>query len=250
MSSLPAGTLSCAMVFAHTGPAWRGVLAGLAICTLTAFGFQVNDILDFRKDQAAGVKRPIATGMVSRSGAKLFALALLLVTFAFSAWVGAGWKVLAVTALALVLYTPSARKLPLVKGLYVAGLCVVPLYYGSQVTAAQSAWYLYAVMAIFIVGREALMDSNEMQGDWSAGMVTVAVLFGETRTKWAGIWVMALSLVVMVAVSGGGIARVWAAIALVSLLSVFIWPRLDDSKRIALSRIPMLAAAVAIALTT
>jgi 4-hydroxybenzoate polyprenyltransferase len=250
MSSLVPGTLSCAVVFAKAGPSLRGILAGLAMCALAAFGFQVNDILDFRKDRAAGVERPIATGMVSRSGAALFALALLIITFALSAWVGSGGKVLSVSALALVLYTPSARRLPPIKGLYVAGLCVAPLYYGSQVAAAQYAWYPYALLAIFIVGREALMDSHEMRSDRSAGMVTVAVLLGEIRTKWAGIWAMALSLVALVAVCGGGGARVSAAIALVSLLGVLIWPRLDDGRRIELSRIPMLAAAISLAWTT
>jgi 4-hydroxybenzoate polyprenyltransferase len=250
MSSLVPGTLSCAVVFAKAGPSLHGILAGLAMCALTAFGFQVNDILDFRKDCAAGVERPIATGMISRSGAAWFAVALLVITFALSAWVGAGGKVLAVSALALALYTPSARRLPLMKGLYVAGLCVAPLYYGSQVAAAQYAWYLYALLAIFIVGREALMDSHEMRSDRSAGMVTVAVLFGKTRTRWAGIWAMALSMAVIVAVCGGGIARVSATIALASLLVVFIWPHLDDGKRIGLSRIPMLAAAISLAWTT
>lgn len=247
MSSLVPGALSCAVVFVKAGPSLRGILAGLAICTLTAFGFQVNDLLDFRKDQVAGVKRPIATGMVSRSGATLFAFALLLVTFALSVWVGPGGKLLAVLALALVLYTPTARKLPLIKGLYVAGLCLAPLYYGSIVSSAQYAWHSYAFLAVFIVGRETLMDSNEMRGDRSAGMVTVAVLFGETCTKWAGVWAMALSMAVFVAVSGGGMARVSAVIGLVSLLLVFMWPRLDDAKRIELSRIPMLAGVVTIA---
>jgi 4-hydroxybenzoate polyprenyltransferase len=247
MSSLVPGATSCGVVFARAGFSVRGILAGLAMCALTAFGFQVNDILDFRKDRSAGVKRPIAAGAISRSGGVLFALVLLAFTFALSAWIGIGGKVLALTALALVLYTPSARKLPLIKGLYVAGLCLVPLYYGSQVGATQYPWQPYALMAMFIVGREALMDSSEIRGDRSAGMVTVAVLFGETRSKWGGIWVMALSLVVLVAVSSGRTARLSAAVAVVALLCVFVWPRLDDGKRIELTRIPMLAAALAIA---
>ena len=124
---------------------------------------------------------------------------------------------------------------------------MAPLYYGSIVSSAQYAWHSYAFLAVFIVGRETLMDSNEMRGDRSAGMVTVAVLFGETCTKWAGVWAMALSMAVFVAVSGGGMARVSAVIGLVSLLLVFMWPRLDDAKRIELSRIPMLAGVVTIA---
>jgi len=247
MSSLIPGFLSWAVVFVKAGFSLRGVLAGLAMCTLTAFGFQVNDILDFRKDQAAGIQRPIATEIISRSGAMVFALALLAVTFALSAWIDAGGRVLAVTAIALVLYTPSARTLPLIKGLYVAGLCAVPLYYGSQISATHYPWPSYALLAMFIVGREALMDANEMRGDRGAGMMTIAVLFGAARAKWGGVWAMALSMAIFAAVFSATIARLSAAAALVSLLCVFLWPQLDDDKRVEWSRIPMLAGAVAIA---
>ena len=82
----------------------------------------------------------------------VFAFILLLVTFAFSAWAGSGVRVLAVTALALILYTPSARKAPLIKDLYVAGLCMAPLYYGSVVSGVQYAWSPYALLALFIIG--------------------------------------------------------------------------------------------------
>ena len=66
--------------------------------SLTAFGFVVNDILDYHKDVASGVMRPIATGILSRKAAMLFALALLLSTYAVSALVGSGGRVLAVQA--------------------------------------------------------------------------------------------------------------------------------------------------------
>jgi 4-hydroxybenzoate polyprenyltransferase len=235
------------VISVKAGFSTRGVLAGIAMSVLTAFGFQVNDILDFHKDRAAGVRRPIAMGLISRTGAMLFALALLCLAFAISAWTGSGSSVLAVTAIALVLYTPSARKLPLLKGLYVAGLCAVPLYYGSQVTATQYPWPSYALLAIFILGREALMDANELRGDRSAGMITIAALFGENRTKWFGVFVMALSMMIFAALFSARVARVAAVTALVSLLGIFLWPRLDGDERIALSRLPMLAGAVAIA---
>jgi 4-hydroxybenzoate polyprenyltransferase len=247
VSSLISGTLSSAVVFVRDGFSLRGVLAGLAMYCLTGFGFQINDIIDYRKDRTAGVTRPIATGVLSRRAAMVFAFILLLVTFAFSAWAGSGVRVLAVTALALILYTPSARKAPLIKDLYVAGLCMAPLYYGSVVSGVQYAWSPYALLALFIIGREALMDSNEIRGDRSAGMVTVAVVLGPTLAKWSGIWAMAFSMAALVAITSGGPARAWAAIAFISLMCVFIWPHLDDMKRIELSRIPMLAGAIAIA---
>jgi 4-hydroxybenzoate polyprenyltransferase len=215
--------------------------------TLTAFGFVVNDILDYHKDAAAGVTRPIAMGMLSRQAAMLLALALLLSTYAASAFVGSGGKVLAVTALALTLYTPAARYFPLVKGFYVAALCVVPLYYGSAVSRAQYAWPSYVLLGIFVVGREALMDANEVVGDRSSGMVTTAVAFGEARTKRIGIFIMALSLTCGILIATGGLAKMAFSVAILSLLCVMNWPHLNESRRVELSRIPMLAAAVGIA---
>jgi 4-hydroxybenzoate polyprenyltransferase len=215
--------------------------------TLTAFGFVVNDILDYHKDAAAGVTRPIATGMLPRKAAMLFALALLLCTYSVSAFVGSGGKVLAATALALILYTPAARYLPLIKGFYVATLCVVPLYYGSAVSRVEYAWPSYGLLAIFVVGREALMDANEIRGDRSVGMLTIAVALGQARTKRIGVFIMALSLTGGVFTATDGFARVAFTVALISLLCVMNWPNLDESRRVELSRIPMLAAALGIA---
>jgi 4-hydroxybenzoate polyprenyltransferase len=215
--------------------------------SLTAFGFVVNDILDYHKDIAAGVMRPIARGVLSRKAAMLFAIALLLSTCAVSTSVGSGWKVLAATALALMLYTPAARYLPLIKGFYVAALCMAPLYYGSEVSHAQYSWPSYGLLAVFVVGREALMDANEVQGDLSADMVTIAVVFGEARTKWIGTCIMALSLTAGIMIATGGVAKAALIVALLSLLCVINWPHLNDSRRVELSRIPMLAAAVGIA---
>jgi 4-hydroxybenzoate polyprenyltransferase len=246
-SALISAMLSSAVVFIRNGFSLRGVLAGLAMYCLTGFGFQINDLIDYRKDRAAGVQRPVATGILSRRTAFVFACILLLITFALSAWAGAGVKVLAVTALALIFYTPAARKAPLFKGLYVAGLCMAPLYYGSVVSGVQYSWSPYALLAVFIIGREALMNSSEMHGDRGAGMVTVAVALGATRAKWSGILAMAFSLAALAVIAGSGPSRIWAAIALILLLCIFIWPHLDDMKRIELSRIPMLAAALAIA---
>jgi geranylgeranylglycerol-phosphate geranylgeranyltransferase len=214
---------------------------------LTAFGFQINDVLDYRKDRAAGVERPIAAGALSLTDAMAFALVLLALTCVLSAWIGAGGKVLAATALALILYTPTARGFPPLKGLYVAVLCVSPLIYGAAVRGAAYAWQPYAFVIAFIAAREALMDSNELEGDRRAGMKTIAMLLGKTQTRKFAAWVMALSMAVLAAVSSGGIAKAAATAALVMLLCVFFWPRLEDGRRIALTRIPMLAAAVALA---
>ena len=247
MSSLVAGTMSSAVFLMHSGFSGSAILVGLAMFTLTSFGFVFNDILDYHKDAAANVKRPIASGILSRKVAMLFALVLLVTTCTVSFLVGSGGQVLVMVAVALILYTPFAHKFPLMKGLYVAVLCAAPLYYGSFVSRARYAWPSYVTLALFVAGREALMDANEVEGDLRAGMLTIAVALGDARARRIGTYIMALSLGVGVIAATGWAGKVMFLVALFSLLGVFSWPKLNDTRRIELSRLPMLAAAFAIA---
>ena len=247
VSSLVAGAMSSAVFMTHSGFSEFAILVGLAMFTLTSFGFVFNDILDYHKDAAASVKRPIASGVLSRKVAMLFALVLLLTTCTVSFLVGSGGQVLVMVAVALLLYTPFAHEFPLMKGLYVAVLCVASLYYGSFVSRARYAWPSYALLALFIAGREALMDANEVEGDLRAGMLTIAVALGDARARQIGTCIMAMSLGAGVIAATSWTGKVMFLVALISLLGVFSWPKLNDTRRIELSRLPMLAAAFAIA---
>jgi len=115
MSSALALSMTSLAIWVRAGFSLRCALAGAAMFTLTAFGFQVNDIFDYLKDSAAQVQRPIATGELSRRNAAFFAAALLIGTFLIAAWVGDGWPWVAAAATALMLYTHAARTFPLAK---------------------------------------------------------------------------------------------------------------------------------------
>jgi geranylgeranylglycerol-phosphate geranylgeranyltransferase len=222
------------------------VLVGLAMFTVTMFGFVVNDVLDFKKDVGAGVLRPIAMGTVSRQVALAFAVLLLAVAGWISVAVGAGSVVLMLTAVALIVYTPWAQHLPFVKGLYVAGLCIAPLYYASVVSRFSISVAAYATLALYILGREILMDANEIAGDRLAGMKTVAVVMGQGDARWLGVVMMVVSLTCLNLVAKGVVGRTSAVVSAVSLVFVLLWPRMDEDRRIAFSRLPMLAAVMAV----
>ncbi len=83
---------------------------------LAMFGFVVNDVFDYHKDAAAGVRRPIAAGELSIRKAVILAVGLLAPVFLLSTIVGSGGKVLAITSLGLVAYSPIAQRYPLGKG--------------------------------------------------------------------------------------------------------------------------------------
>jgi 4-hydroxybenzoate polyprenyltransferase len=246
-SSIIAGALSMAAVWIHSGFSTRAVLVGLAMSVATMFGFVINDILDYDKDAAAGVQRPIAMGVLSRPAALVFSLFLVLVVWTLSTAVGSGRNVLAVTTLALLLYTPFARRMPLLKGAYVACLCTLPLSYASAVDCANPSWQAYVVLALWIVGRETLMDAHEIEGDRKAGMMTPAVALGQVHARRLGVAIMIVATMWLIGVARGLFGKSLAIVSIMSLLCVLLWPQVEEDRRIAFSRLPMLAAALAVA---
>ncbi|MGD0778410.1 MAG: UbiA family prenyltransferase [Candidatus Solibacter sp.] len=248
MSSVVVGTLAAAAAMAgHDGPTLRGVAAGFGMTALAMFGFAVNDILDYDKDRAAEVQRPVAAGALSRRSAAWLAAALLLCAGLLSAIVGAGGTVLAATAAALLLYSPVAQRYPLAKDASVAGLCCLPLCYGAQVGDRHFPWFSYAVLAGFVLGREIFMDADELQGDAKAGIRTIASILGGRGTARIGTTLMLASAVALVALVHGRAATLAAAATLVSLACLFAWPGVSAGRRIQLSRIPMLLGSIALA---
>ena len=248
LSSVVVGTLAAAAAITGQGVlTLRGMAAGFGMTALAMFGFAVNDILDYHKDRAAGVQRPIAAGTLSRRSAAWLATALLLSAGLFSALAGSCGVVLAITGLALLLYSPVAQRYPLTKDAYVAGLCCLPLYYGAQVGDRHFSWFSYAVLACFVLGREVLMDADELQGDTSAGIRTIAAILGGRRTARIGATFMLAAAVVLIVLVRGRTAVLAAVATLVSLACLFAWPGLNAGRRIQLSRISMLLGSMALA---
>lgn len=247
LSSVIAGALSLSVVWMHDRFSLRAVVVGLAMSVVTMFGFVVNDIFDYRKDSSAGVKRPIATGSLSRMNAALFSAFLLVAVSLLSAMVGSGRIVMAVTVLALIVYTPFARIMPLLKGLYVGGLCLVPLYYASAVGDLRASSRAYLLLCLFVMGREMLMDADELEGDRQAGMRTIAVALGESLARRIGIAMMIAATMYLIWVAQGLLGRSLAVLSNVLLFGVLRWPHVIEGRRIQLSRVPMIVAALAVA---
>jgi 4-hydroxybenzoate polyprenyltransferase len=215
--------------------------------TLAMFGFAVNDIFDLRKDRAAGVRRPIASGTLSRSSAAWLAAGLLVTTTAFSMVAGSGGMILAITGAALFLYSPVALRYPLSKNPYVAVIGCAPLYYGAVAGYGHFPWISYAVLAGFLLGREAFMDADELPGDSRAGIRTFAALLGGRSTARIGVTLMLISAAALVVLARGPIMSVAALATLVSFACLFAWPGLNSGRQVELSRFPMLLGSIILA---
>ncbi|HLY43710.1 MAG TPA: UbiA family prenyltransferase [Terracidiphilus sp.] len=248
LSSLVAGVLASASVAAASGRTTLSIaFAGFAMTALVMFGFTVNDIFDYRKDRAAEIERPIARGTFSRHRASWLAAILLLFACLFGVLAAHGTTVLAITGAALFFYSPIARRYPLSKNPYAAALCCAPLYYGALVGRAYYPWSSYAVLACFALGREILMDADELSGDIKGGVRTIAARLGHWRTMRIGSGLMLISAAVLAVLVHGRLAELTAVATFVGLTWVLCRPGLDDRMRIRLSRVPMLLGAVAVA---
>jgi 4-hydroxybenzoate polyprenyltransferase len=248
LASLVPGTLAASPAIAGTGIVMpHAIAAGLAMTALAMFGFVVNDIADYRKDQAARIQRPIAQGALSRESAAWLAVALLLLACIFGVAAGWGLITLAITAAALLLYSPLSHRYPPGKGVYVAGLCCLPLYYGALAAEKTFPWYCYAVLGCFVLGRELVMDADEVRGDSRAGMRTIAAMLGVRRTAAIGVILMILASAALLTIARGVVATAAAAAMLASMSCIIAWPGLALGRRIGLSRISMVFGAIAVA---
>ena len=248
ISSIEVGALSASAAISGQGRITiRAIAAGLAMMAMAMFGFAVNDAFDYSRDRAAGVTRPIASGELSRGDAVRLACGLLMVALGLALVVGTGGAAFAATAVLLVAYSPVAARLPLCKNVYVAAICCAPLYYGALAGGKSCPGLSYAALASFVLGREMLMDADEMQGYARAGMRTPAVILGHRAASLAGHALMLAASVALVALVRGAVALTSASAALVSLVWVLAWPGMGESRRIELSRLPMLLGSVALA---
>jgi geranylgeranylglycerol-phosphate geranylgeranyltransferase len=220
--------------------------AGLAMLTLSMFGFVVNDIADYEKDRVSGIRRPIAAGEVSRDSAAWFAFALFCASELLAMAAHTGGMLIPFIAGALVVYPPIAYRFPLLKEACVAGLCCLPLFYGELAAGTPLPWQRYAVLATFIFGREILMDADEVEGDTRAGLRTIAARIGVCRASAAGIALMCAGSSALVFVIHDAIARIAAISMAASVAAIFAWPGLASGRRICYSRVSMLLGALSV----
>jgi len=247
-SSVVAGSLTAASAIAGQGrPIFRSAAAGLAMTTVTMFGFVVNDIFDYHKDRAAGIQRPLAAGTLSLKKAAWLAIATFLAAPLIGVFAGAGAGVLVIVGGMLLFYSPLAQRYSLCKDVYVAMLCCVPLYYGSVVGGGQYPWFAYVLVGSFVFGRELLMDADELEGDTSFGMKTAAAFLGQRATAGIGMGLMILAAADTAVVVHGRFATATSIAGFAFLAGIFTWPGLQRRRRISLSRVPMLFGAISVA---
>lgn len=259
--TLSAGVAASATVaFAGASSLSTVIFSGIAMILMAMLAMVFNDVYDFDKDRAAGIVRPIASGRLPRRTALLYAL--LLVVLALLAGLVAsrsepnstvtsatsiGWLVVGIVC--GLAYSPFARRLPLLKGLYTAVGCALPLAYGAAVGGVRVPAMAFTVAVLFNLGREMFLDAHDFAADMRAGLRTVAVVLGRGSARATGIVIMFAAAALMVAASHTALGVAAGAFSVLLLGAALLSRRVSDEGLRHVTRLVLAVGALGVAST-
>lgn len=212
LTTLP--TLASGAAYESAGLAFWGVRS-LPLAMVVMAGFVLNDIGDMVKDRTAAVYKPLASGHVTKRLAASIACLLIcgavLIECLFPG--NAGLMTVISAALGVTLYTPISHRMPLFKGPMTAALCCLSLTYADELTSTTIPMVDYAILAMFVVGRELLLDVRDRLPDRAYGLSTWAHVLGDKAATAVGQAGMLAGALGLWATHSGG-RTVWPALAL------------------------------------
>jgi 4-hydroxybenzoate polyprenyltransferase len=226
------------------------MLRALPIVFISMAGFAMNDVWDADKDRIAGKLRPIAMMKITKGAASCIAAILIFAAILLGLAVGTTNSVcvLIIVSAGVLLYSPFAQSLPLWKNIYTAFLCSSPLVYSAVLSHVEVKMWLFVIWISFLFGRELLLDVYDSVGDQRAGLRTIAVVVGRSRTTCMAFGVMAIAMAAMSFAISGIPSIVLFAFAISSMVAVGgLWMGRLEESAIVLSRLTLLLGAVAIA---
>lgn len=228
------------------GVFYAAAVSAMAVTAVTMFGFVVNDLFDQEKDRRAGVPRPLALNLISRSMAVATAVFAAALAHLFAACLStAALAATVCLCVALVCYTGFARLAPTMKGLYTAALACSPLWYAHLVSGREVSIHFYVILSAFVLGRELLMDVVERQDDFAAGMRTLPFVLGPAATTRFGVALIACAALGLIFTANSTIAYAFSAATAVSLVWVAA-TNAAPARKIAITRPIMLIGAFAL----
>jgi 4-hydroxybenzoate polyprenyltransferase len=163
------------------------VLRALPLTLIAMAGFALNNYIDADKDIINKPKRAIPSGIISRWIALQLCTILYMVAIIILVSVKRDFTELAVSFCAIIgtlVYSLFSKKLGYVKTLITGILTTAPFiivmhYYQPSVNIIL---FLTAIV-LSTIGKELLMDVNDIKGDDYVGQQTIATRLGSTRTQ-------------------------------------------------------------------
>lgn len=185
-------------VFLATGKWWipEAWFALLPPALITAAGNIDNDLCDITSDIRNKPDRPLVSGAVGVSSARL-AVYMLCFAGVVLAWPGGivAFAISITVAITLFAYNRYLSGRPIAGNVIIAALGALPIAFGAAVARATQpsveldAPVIAAVIAFWVhLPREILKDALDTEGDRDAGRLTLPLVIGPLKAaRWAGI---------------------------------------------------------------
>jgi 4-hydroxybenzoate polyprenyltransferase len=217
----------------------------LAMCAAAAFLF--NDAFDADADARGGRLRPVAQGRCEGASAAAAALVLVGAASVVATSVGGPLLMLEVGGIGAcgIAYSPIAQRYGFTKGAIACGLCLCPVAIATRLAGAHVSVGWYVAAAMFLFGRELLMDLRDWTVDREAGRRTMPHMVGAGAAAWIG-WACVVGGVLLI-VGPSHMNRTWTLLLYLTLLASGVAWKANRELSTGMLRVTMLMAVERIA---
>jgi len=181
----------------RTGQVSEIIFASIVALMLLSAGNAFNDYCDVESDKINKPNRPIPSGKINRHSALIFSI------FLFAIGTGLGllvnkiaFIVAFLVSLVLLLYAKKLRKFPLIANSTVGLLTGLTFIYGGIAVKTISGTIIPSIFAfLFTSAREIVKDIQDVEGDQSAGLSSLAIKWGNKKAVYISLVFFALLII-------------------------------------------------------
>ena len=206
------------------------IFAALSAALITAGGNALNDLCGITEDRINKPHRPLPSGRLSPSIARIEMGIFLLAGILLALPLPMPALAIALTAVtSLIFYNIYIKRVPLIGNLIISALGGLAFLYGGAAVKVISAPYLIASFAfLFHLGRELLKDLEDSAGDRQLSGSTVPISWGENsaRILITGIFTILIIAMPLPALLGIYSSIYLSLILLLNTLLIFVLIRL------------------------
>jgi len=170
-----------------TGKPAFSIFQTLPFALMIAGEIALNDCCDIKKDKISKPQRPLVSGILKLSYAKIMTGIVILCATILGIYIYqsnmSGMLIFFMVTIILSLYNVKLSFIPLIKTFMTAFATVLSLSFVFTFIYISKGvyWFLMAAF-MFILGREFMMDIRDIQGDKKENYNTLAVVLGKQKT--------------------------------------------------------------------
>ena len=205
----------------------RYIITGcITTAFISAYGYTINDIFDIEIDKINMPHRPMPSGSVTLTGAKWFAVIMVILGIGSASLIDIPAVLLAIFGIILLyLYAATLKRSGFPGNLVVALLASIPFVFGGFVTQSYTTLIFPASFAFLInLGRELIKDIEDVHGDSTEDVQSVALKYGvKPARNFAYVILFALIVIIPIPILSGYYTSIPFLIAVLAIFGAIIY---------------------------